>query len=119
MTFPAATIESAGDSSRIAIERETHESSGHPAMPAVQNPDNHFLAGIAPFGEADGALLDPGFERNGVAVHVDPEARPPGLDPQDFESRFLDRDSAGCLKGLLELRRVLAPDEYVVPDDPE
>ena len=46
----------------------------------MQYPDDDFLADVAPLGQADRAILDTGFERNRVVVHVDAERGPPPLD---------------------------------------
>ena len=44
-------------------------------LAAVQDADDHFLSDVAALGQADGAILDAGFERDGVLVHVDAELR--------------------------------------------
>ena len=46
----------------------------------MQHADDHFLADVAALGQRDRAILDAGFERNGVVGHVDAEDRIPGLD---------------------------------------
>ena len=62
-------------------KRQTDEPAGHASVTAVQNADDDLLSDIATLGQADRAILDAGFERNRVVVHVDAESRRPRFDP--------------------------------------
>ena len=46
----------------------------------MQYPDDHFLTDVTTLGQTDRAILDSGFERNGLLVHVLAESRPARLD---------------------------------------
>ena len=63
---------------------EPDEVTGHAALPAIQDADDDLLAHVTPFRPRDRAILDAGFERNRLRVHVDAEPRPARLDPDDL-----------------------------------
>lgn len=50
----------------------------------VVKPGNRFLADVAALGEADRTVDDPGFGRHVGFGHVEPEAGPAPLDPEDL-----------------------------------
>ncbi len=53
-------------------------------VPAMQHADDDFLPDVTAFGQADRAILDARFERDGVLVHVGAEPGHAGFDPEDF-----------------------------------
>ena len=69
----------------------------------MQDPDDDLLPDVAALGQADRAILDPGFERNRVFGHVDAEARAAGLDAADVTASAADaRRRHACTKRPFE-----------------
>ena len=85
-----------------------HQLLRHAAVPAVQHADDDLLADVAALGERNRALLDAGFERNGVLGHVDAEQRIAGLDARGLERRVGPRAPAPAALQALEQRRSCA-----------
>ena len=54
----------------------------------IDHPDDHFLAYVAAFTARNGALIESGFERNRVGIHIDAEPRPAALDTDRFHVRL-------------------------------
>ena len=59
----------------------------------VEQPRDGLLADVAALGEAHRALVQRGLLRDRRVVHVQAEARAPGLDAQDLGGRLGDRDA--------------------------
>ena len=78
-------------------------------MSAVQHSNDDLLADVAPLGQADRPILDAGFERKRVFVHVDKEEWPAAFDSADLGGAevHLDRTCAPQRfeKAALETRR--------------
>ena len=100
---------------RLAVwfEGDSNQSTSHPALATMQNPDDYLLADVAALGHADGAVLDAGFERYRLVVHVGGERRTPRLDPEEVEG-------GGVEPGRTSLRQRVAkrrPDPGVRIED--
>ena len=77
---------------------------GHASVRAVADADDDLLADVAALGVAD-RVVEPGFERDRLLVHVHEEARDAGFDPQDLGRLVVDRHGAGVRRALRARRR--------------
>ena len=75
----------------------------HTAVAAMKHADDDFLADVTALGQADRAILDPGFEWNRVFVHVDMKKRPPAFDATNLRRGGIDIDGASSAQRLHEI----------------
>ena len=102
MTKPTSFTPSASSSrspfSSTATLRRAHEADeppGHAPLAAMEHADDDFLADVASLGQADRPVLDSGFERNGVLVHIGVELGPAGLHSGDGRGLRRQIDGSG------------------------
>ena len=93
------------------VERESDESSGDTSLATVQDADDDLLPHVAPFREADGSVLDPGFERNRVAIHVHEKRRSTRFDTHDLGCLLVNVDGSGRDERLIHTLRQARDDE--------
>src|SRR5206468_11101810 len=75
----------------IAVDAQADELPRNSSVAPVQHADDHFLSDIAALREADGARLDPGFERNRLLVHVAMKERDAAFDAQRLRRALVKR----------------------------
>ena len=109
------------------LERQPDQALRDPALAAVQHADDDLLSDVAALGQADGAVLDAGFERNRLLVHVDAELRAACLRcaslPRSRHRRRprppsrSRRDDCACLRRVDEQIEAVDPDVVAAHDD--
>ena len=92
---PDRTGAPTGAGERPSID-QAHELSRDAAVAAMQHADDDFLADVAPFRQADGASLDPRFERDRVFVHIAMKDRDSRFDPNGVGRGRIDRHRTGA-----------------------
>ncbi len=95
----------AAPSPRSAGSRQAQAAQVAVRLALVVQPGDGLLADVAALREAHGALVDAGLLGDRVAVHVEAEARPAGLDPQALGGLLGDRLDARAPRSRPASRR--------------